>query len=65
MKVKSHVLCECHNPTGELCSKWLEIATAAQKINVDNKANFRYPDDYSFCLMEASICWVALSHRSS
>ncbi len=50
--------CECHNPTGELCSKWPEIATAAQKINVDNKANFRYPDDYSFRLMQASICWA-------
>ena len=43
----------------ELFSNWPKISTPKQKINVDNKANFRYPDDYSFRLMEASICWTA------
>ena len=31
--------------TGELCSNWPKISTPALKIKVDNKANFRYPDD--------------------
>jgi hypothetical protein len=30
-----------------------------KKSNVDNKANFRYRDDDSFPLMEATICWTA------
>jgi hypothetical protein len=35
------------------------VSAPNQKINVDNKANFRYPDDYSFILMEASVRWAA------
>ena len=30
---------------GELCSNWPKISIPALIINVDNKANFRYPDD--------------------
>jgi len=30
---------------GAICSNCHKIATAKQKINVDNKSNFRYPDD--------------------
>jgi hypothetical protein len=30
-----------------------------QKINVDNKARFRYRDSYWFRLIDASICWAA------
>jgi hypothetical protein len=29
------------------------------KINVDNKANFGYPDDNRWRLTEASTCWAA------
>jgi hypothetical protein len=34
--------------SGELCSNRPKISTSKQYINVDNKAHFRYPDDYSF-----------------
>jgi hypothetical protein len=37
----------------------LEMAILFCAINVDNKANFRYPVDYSFRLMQASICRTA------
>jgi hypothetical protein len=30
-----------------------------QHANVDNKANFHYPDDYSYRLIQASICGAA------
>jgi hypothetical protein len=30
-----------------------------KKINVDNKARFRYPNGYWFRLIDASICWAA------
>jgi len=30
--------------TGDLCSNWPEIAIPAQKINLDNKTCFGYPD---------------------
>jgi hypothetical protein len=33
-----------------------EERITTEAINVDNKAGFRYPDDDSFGLMEASIC---------
>jgi hypothetical protein len=46
--------------SGELCPNLLKCSIPRQKINVDNKANFRYPNDYSFRLMEASICWPAV-----
>jgi hypothetical protein len=32
--------------TGGLCSNWPEIAIPAQKINLDNKGRFGYPDGY-------------------
>ena len=34
----------------------LICSIARQKINVDNKARFRYLDSYWFGLIEASIC---------
>ena len=37
----------------------------AQKINVDNKARFRYPGWYWFRLIDVSLCCAALSRRSS
>jgi hypothetical protein len=37
----------------------------SKKINVDNKVRFRYPDEYCFRLIDASICCAALSRRSS
>jgi hypothetical protein len=44
---------------GELFSNWSEISIPAQKINIDNKARFRYLDGYWFRLIDASICWAA------
>jgi len=44
--------------SGALCSNWPKISPPKQKINLDNKANFRYLDNYSFRLMEVSICWT-------
>jgi hypothetical protein len=40
---------------GCILGSW-EGRITTEAINVDNKANFRYPEDYSFRLMEASIC---------
>ena len=45
--------------------KTLQIIKILKIVNVDNNAKFRYQDDYSFGLMETSICWAALSRRSS
>ncbi|MBT8365915.1 MAG: hypothetical protein KJP23_14560, partial [Deltaproteobacteria bacterium] len=36
-----------------------KISIPALKINVDNKAYFRYPADYAFRLLEAPIFWAA------
>jgi hypothetical protein len=33
--------------SGELCSKWPEIAAPTQKINLDNNTRFDYLDMYS------------------
>jgi hypothetical protein len=43
--------------TGELCPNSVNYPIASQKINVDNKARFRYRDSYWFRLIDASICW--------
>jgi len=46
------------SPKGCILGSW-EGRITTEAINVDNKASFRYPKDYSFGLMEASIYWVA------
>gem|GEM_PF-5826680 len=42
--------------SGELCSNRPEIATPAQKINVDNKNRYCYRNVYDVRLIDASIC---------
>ena len=44
------------NPPEEEDSDWPKISTPALKINVDNKANFRYSERECFRLIDASIC---------
>jgi len=41
---------------GELCPNLPKCSIARKKINVDNKARFRYLDSYWFRLIDASIC---------
>ena len=43
--------------TGELCPNLPKSSIPPQKINVDNKARFRYRDSCWFRLIDASICW--------
>jgi hypothetical protein len=45
--------------TGELCPNLPKRSIPRQKINVDNKARFRYLDSYWFRLIDASICCAA------
>ena len=46
-----------------LCPNLPKIIASAQRIILDNTTPFRYSDDYSLRLMEASICWAVLSRR--
>jgi len=45
--------------SGELCPNLPKCSIPRQKINVDNKARFRYRDSYWFRLIDASICCAA------
>ena len=54
---------QAHPP--ETDSNYPKSSTAAQKIFIDNKTCFDYLDDYCRRLTVVSICWAALSRRSS
>ena len=41
---------------GELCPKLPKCSSPTPKIDIDNKARFRYLDSYWFRLFDASIC---------
>jgi hypothetical protein len=45
---------------GSMTGRILEMTILFCAINVDNKANFRYPDDYSFRLMQCKAQYVGL-----
>jgi len=51
--------------SGELCLSLPKRPIAGQKINVDNKAHFRYLDSYWFRLIDASICGPKPIHNSA